>query len=39
MAISSAPFMFRDFQHWTAYRDSSFFREMSEWARAQYPTP
>jgi tripartite ATP-independent transporter DctP family solute receptor len=30
MAISSAPFMFRDFQHWTAYRDSPFFREISE---------
>src|SRR6266403_206509 len=30
MAISSAPFMFRDFQHWSAYRDSSFFRDISE---------
>jgi tripartite ATP-independent transporter DctP family solute receptor len=30
MAISSAPFMFRDFQHWSAYRDSSFFREISD---------
>jgi tripartite ATP-independent transporter DctP family solute receptor len=30
MAISSAPFMFRDFQHWTTYRDGSFFREISD---------
>jgi tripartite ATP-independent transporter DctP family solute receptor len=30
MAISSAPFMFRDFQHWSAYRDSSFFREIGD---------
>jgi len=30
MAISSAPFMFRDFQHWTTYRDGRFFREISD---------
>jgi len=30
MAISSAPFMFRDFQHWTTYRDGPFFREISD---------
>ncbi len=30
MAISSAPFMFRDFGHWNAYRDSPFYREVRD---------
>ncbi len=30
MAISSAPFMFRDFAHWNAYRDSPFFKEIKD---------
>ncbi|MHA7926296.1 MAG: sialic acid TRAP transporter substrate-binding protein SiaP [Marinobacter sp.] len=30
MAIGSAPFMFRDFAHWQAYRDSDLFLDLSE---------
>lgn len=30
MAIGSAPFMFRDFNHWEAYRDSELFADLSE---------
>lgn len=30
MAIGSAPFMFRDFAHWEAYRDSALFEDLSE---------
>ena len=30
VAISSAPFMFRDFAHWNAYRDSPFFQEVKD---------
>jgi tripartite ATP-independent transporter DctP family solute receptor len=30
MAISSAPFMFRDFAHWNAYRSSPFYREVKD---------
>ncbi|GAB5377997.1 MAG: sialic acid TRAP transporter substrate-binding protein SiaP [Acuticoccus sp.] len=30
MAISSAPFMFRDYDHWTAYRDSDVFAGIAE---------
>jgi len=29
MAIGSAPFMFRDFAHWEAYRDSDLFGDLS----------
>lgn len=29
MAISSAPFMFRDFDHWLAYRDSDVFDDIA----------
>ncbi|KMQ76251.1 sialic acid TRAP transporter substrate-binding protein SiaP [Marinobacter subterrani] len=29
MAIGSAPFMFRDFAHWQAYRDSKLFQDLS----------
>lgn len=29
MAIGSAPFMFRDFAHWEAYRDSELFQDLS----------
>lgn len=29
MAIGSAPFMFRDFAHWEAYRDSDLFLDLS----------
>lgn len=29
MAIGSAPFMFRDFSHWEAYRDSELFADLS----------
>lgn len=29
MAIGSAPFMFRDFTHWEAYRDSELFKDLS----------
>lgn len=30
MAIGSAPFMFRDFAHWEAYRDSDLFQDLSQ---------
>ena len=30
MAISSAPFMFRDFAHWNAWRASPFYREVKD---------
>jgi tripartite ATP-independent transporter DctP family solute receptor len=30
MAIGSAPFMFRDFAHWEAYRDSDLFLDLSD---------
>lgn len=30
MAIGSAPFMFRDYDHWQAYRDSALFEDLSE---------
>ena len=30
MAIGSAPFMFRDFEHWEAYRDSGLFQDLSK---------
>ena len=30
MAIGSAPFMFRDFAHWQAYRDSDLFLDLSD---------
>ena len=30
MAISSAPFMFRDFAHWNTYRDSPFYAEIKD---------
>lgn len=29
MAIGSAPFMFRDFDHWEVYRDSDLFKDLS----------
>ena len=29
MAISSGPYMFRDYEHWKAYRDSPLFEEIS----------
>jgi len=29
IAISNAPFIFRDFDHWLAYRDSELFRELA----------
>lgn len=29
MAIGSAPFMFQDFEHWEAYRDSTLFLDLS----------
>ena len=29
MAIGSAPFMFRDFAHWEAYRESDLFKDLS----------
>ena len=29
MAISSAPYMFRDFEHWKAYRESPLFQEIA----------
>ena len=29
MAISSAPYMFRDFEHWKAYRDSDLFAQIA----------
>ena len=29
LAISNAPFIFRDFDHWLAYRDSELFKELS----------
>ncbi|MBJ3775806.1 sialic acid TRAP transporter substrate-binding protein SiaP [Acuticoccus mangrovi] len=35
MAISSAPYMFRDFDHWKAYRDSPVFAEISGTFEAQ----
>jgi tripartite ATP-independent transporter DctP family solute receptor len=30
LAISGAPFMFRDFDHWKAYRDSKLFRDLAK---------
>jgi tripartite ATP-independent transporter DctP family solute receptor len=30
LAISGAPFMLRDFDHWKAYRDSKLFRELAK---------
>jgi tripartite ATP-independent transporter DctP family solute receptor len=30
VAIGGAPFMFRDFEHWDAYRDSDLFAELSQ---------
>ena len=30
LAISGAPFMMRDFDHWKAYRDSKLFRDISK---------
>jgi tripartite ATP-independent transporter DctP family solute receptor len=30
IAIGGAPFMFRDFDHWDAYRNSDLFRELAE---------
>jgi len=30
LAISGAPFMLRDFNHWKAYRDSKLFRELAK---------
>ncbi len=30
VAIGGAPFMFRDFDHWKAYRESSLFQELAE---------
>lgn len=30
MAIGSAPFMFRDFDHWEAYRDSNLFADLAD---------
>ena len=30
LAISGAPFMMRDFQHWKAYRDSKLFRDIAK---------
>ena len=30
VAISSAPFMFRNFAHWNAYRDSPFYQEVKD---------
>ena len=30
MAIGSAPFMFRDYDHWQAYRDSELFGDLSD---------
>jgi tripartite ATP-independent transporter DctP family solute receptor len=30
IAISNAPYMFRDFDHWKAYRDGDLFRELAE---------
>jgi tripartite ATP-independent transporter DctP family solute receptor len=30
LAITNAPFILRDFDHWKAYRDSSFFREIAK---------
>lgn len=34
LAIGGAPFMFRDFAHWDAYRNSDLFAEVSEGYRA-----
>ncbi len=30
IAISNAPYMFRDFDHWRAYRESDLFRELAQ---------
>lgn len=30
LAISGAPFMMRDFEHWKAYRDSKLFRDIAK---------
>jgi tripartite ATP-independent transporter DctP family solute receptor len=30
LAISNAPYMFRDFDHWRAYRESPFFAELAQ---------
>jgi len=30
IAIGGAPYMFRDFNHWNAYRNSDFFKELAE---------
>ena len=30
VAIGGAPYMFRDFNHWNAYRNSDFFKDLSE---------
>ena len=30
LAITNAPFILRDFDHWKAYRDSSFFRDIAK---------
>ena len=30
IAISNAPYIFRDFNHWKAYRDSDLFKELAE---------
>lgn len=30
IAIGGAPYMFRDYKHWEAYRDSDLFRELSD---------
>ncbi|MEO8739156.1 MAG: sialic acid TRAP transporter substrate-binding protein SiaP [Casimicrobiaceae bacterium] len=30
MALASAPFMFRDYAHWTAFRDSPMYKEIRE---------
>lgn len=30
MAIGSAPFMFRDYDHWVAYRESDLFQDLSD---------
>ena len=35
LAISGAPFMVRDFNHWKAYRDSKLFRDIGKGLRGQ----
>jgi tripartite ATP-independent transporter DctP family solute receptor len=39
MAISSAPFMFRDFEHWNAYRNSAMFQKIRDAYTAKTGNP